>query len=65
MLPLLGDNHCLPLLHTAKKIGLMKKKRINEFAIGYMINPGLHINRSFRDQVEKYMYTTFGEITFF
>ena len=65
MLPLLGENHRLPLLHKAKHFfGLTKpKKRINEFTIGYMINPGLNINKAFRDQVEKCMYTTFGEIT--
>ena len=28
-----------------------------------MINPALNINKAFRDQVEKCMYTTFGEIT--
>ena len=43
--------------------GLKKKKGINEFAIGYMINPGLNVNKSFRYQVEKCMYTKFGEIT--
>ena len=36
---------------------------MNEFTIGYMINPGLNINKTFREQVEKVMYTTFGEIT--
>ena len=39
------------------------KKMIDEFSIGYMINPGLNIKKSFRDQVEKCMYATFGEIT--
>ena len=28
-----------------------------------MINPALNVNKSFREQVEKCMYTTFGEIT--
>ena len=37
----------------------MKKKRINEFKIGYMINPGLNVNKA----VEKCMFTTFVEIT--
>ena len=27
-----------------------------------MINPGLNIKKSFKGQVEKCMYTTFGEI---
>ena len=28
-----------------------------------MINPGLNVKKSLREQVEKYMYTTFGETT--
>ena len=39
------------------------KKRIIEFEIGYMINPGLHVNKYFRYQVENNMNTTFGELT--
>ena len=39
------------------------KQLINEFTIGYMIHPGLNISKAFREQVEKCMYTTFGEIT--
>ena len=39
-----------------------KKKCINEFTIGYMINPRLSFNKSFKEQVEKCMFTTFGEI---
>ena len=31
--------------------------------IGYMINPGLNINKSFIEQVKKCMFTTFGAIT--
>ena len=27
---------------------IKQKKRINEFTIGYMINPGLNVNKSFR-----------------
>ena len=30
-----------------------KEKTIHQFAIGYMINPSLHINRVFREQVQK------------
>ena len=40
-----------------------KKQRINKFIIGYMINWGLNFNKTFREQVEKCMYTTFGVIT--
>ena len=39
------------------------KQHINEFKIGYMINPGLNVKKAFREQVEKCMFTTFGEIT--
>ena len=28
-----------------------------------MINPGLNVNKASREQVEKCMFTTFGEIT--
>ena len=44
-------------------IWLNEKKCINEFEIGYMINPSLHINKALRDQIEKFMNTTFGELT--
>ena len=49
MLPLLGVNHHLHLFHMAKNFIWINetKKRINEFTIGYMINLGLNINRSF------------------
>ena len=40
-----------------------KKERINEFSIGYMINPNFNINKPFREQVDKSMNTTFGPIT--
>ena len=39
------------------------KQRINKFNIVYMINPGLNVNKAFREQVQTCMYTTFGEIT--
>ena len=29
----------------------------------YMINKGLNVNKTFREQVEKCMFTTFGAIT--
>ena len=40
-----------------------KKYRINKFSIGYIINPTLNINKSFKEKVTKYMKTTFGAIT--
>ena len=65
MLSLLGANHCLPLFHMPKRsIWLNEtKQRMNEFTIGYMINIGLNVNKSFREKVERYMYNTFGETT--
>ena len=53
MLSLFGANHRLPLFHMAKHhIWLNEtKKRINKFTIGYMINPGLNVNKAFREQV--------------
>ena len=54
ILTLLGANHCIPLLHTAKRficLNAKTKKRMNEFAIGYMINIGLNVNKTFRNQV--------------
>ena len=54
MLPLLMDNHRLQLFHMAKRFIWIEEtsEHINEFDIGYMINPSLHINKYFRDQVE-------------
>ena len=64
MLPLFGENHRLPLFNMAKPfIWINEKKSIDEFTIGYINNPGLNVNKAFREQVEKCMYTTFGEIT--
>ena len=36
-------------------------KQINQFSIVYMINPSLHINKVFREQVEKFLRATFHE----
>ena len=48
---LLGTNHRLPLLHMAKSyIWLVEtKERINEFSIGYMINPKLITIKYFKE----------------
>ena len=64
MLQFLEANHGPPLLHMTKRfIWIYEKKRIIEFAIGDRFNSSLNINKSFRDQVQKCMYTIFGEIT--
>ena len=51
---LLGIDHCLPLLHMAKRFIWIEEtgKRINEFGIGYMINPSFHVNKVFKQLVE-------------
>ena len=65
MLSLLGACHRLPLLHMAKSFIWIEETRelIDEFSIGYMINSSLNINKSFKEQVNKCMKTTFGAIT--
>ena len=51
---LLGANCRMPLLHMSKSYIWLEEtnQRINEFSIGYMMNPNLNRNRSFRDQVK-------------
>ena len=65
MFPLLGANHRLLLLNMKKRFIWIKEtgERIDEFDFGYIINPNLHVNKSFIDQVEKCMNTTFGALT--
>ena len=45
--PLLGTDNCLPLSHMAKSYIWLEEKnqRINEFSIGYMMNPNLSMNK--------------------
>ena len=51
MISLLGEKHSLPLFHMAKLFIWINesKKLINEFKIGYMINPSLNVNKDFRE----------------
>ena len=64
MQSLLGINYRPPLSHMTKSyIWLEEKKRINEFSIGYMINPSLNIKIAFKQQVTKCTKTKFGAIT--
>ena len=64
MQSLLGTNNGLPLFHIANIFICLEEtnERINEFYIVYMINTKLNINRKFREKVNIYMITTFGEI---
>ena len=61
----MGADNCLPLFHMTKHFIWLNEAKIliNESTIGYMINPGLNVNKSFREQVENCMFTAFGEIT--
>ena len=56
LLPLVGVNHRQPILHMSKILVYMytTDERINIFSIGYMINPTIHINKVFREQVKNY-----------
>ena len=62
---LLGTNHFLPLSHMAKSCIWLEEtnQRINEFSIGYMMNPNLNMNKAFREQVKVCMKTTFSTST--
>ena len=61
----LGNYHRLPLSHMAKSYIWLEEtnQRINEFSIGYMMNPNLSINKAFKEQVKIYMKTTFATTT--
>ena len=41
----------------------VKNQSINEFSIGYMMNPNLSINKYFKEQVKICMKNTFGTTT--
>ena len=62
---LLGANHCLPLSHMANSYIWLEEtnKCINQFSIGYTMNPNLIINKTFKEQVKVYMKTTFSTST--
>ena len=65
ILLLLRANHRLYLLHMAKSFLYLHETNdhINEFDIVYIINPTLHVNKAFKDQAEKCMNNTFGNVT--
>ena len=58
---LFGTDHYLPLSHMAKSYIRPEEKnqRIYEFSIGYIMNPNLSMNKSFREQVKVSMRPTF------
>ena len=61
MQSLLGTNFRMPLLHMSKSYIWLEEtnQRINEFYIGYMLNPTLNRNRAFKDQVKVCFKHTF------
>ena len=58
---LLGNNHHLPLSHMAKSYILFEETNecINEFSIGYMMDPNFIIKKTFKEQVNKCIKTKF------
>ena len=50
IIDILWVNHCLSILHTSKNFIYLHntEERINEFTIGYMVNPTLHVNKVFK-----------------
>ena len=61
----LGANCHMPLLHMSNRKFWIEEtnQRINEFSFGYMLNPVLHTNKVFRDQVKACLNNTFGADT--
>ena len=55
ILSLIGVNHRQPIIHMSKRMVYLYTihEQINQFAIGYIINHPLHINKVFREQIKK------------
>ena len=64
-MPIVGVNNRLPILHMSKIMVHFHstEKTLHQCAIYYMINPYLHINRIFREQVQKYLGCYFSTKT--
>ena len=62
---MLRTNHCPPLSHMAKSYIWPEEtnQRINEFSIGYMVNPNLNMKKLFREKVKVCRKTTFSSST--
>ena len=65
MQSLLGNNCRIPLLHMSKIYIWLEETNqlINEFSVGFMMNPTLYSNRDFKDQVKLCLKYTFGPNT--
>ena len=62
LLSLLGVNNCLPLLYTSKTFIYMNiiGKGMNQFAIGYMVNPALNVTRRSEAKSKMLEFSSFG-----
>ena len=58
---IVGVNNCIPILHLSKRMLHMytTSKTINQFVIGYMINPYLKFHNAFTKKVEKCLVVYF------
>ena len=65
ILTLLGANNCIPLFYMYKRFIWLEetKEHINQFDIGYTINPNLHVNKAFKEQVINCMNNMFVALT--
>ena len=65
MQSMLGTNCRRILLHMSKSYILLKEKNqcINEFSVGYVMNPNFNTNKAFREQVKICLKKTFGPST--
>ena len=71
-MPIVGVNNNQPILHISKRMVYCYTtyENINQFAIGYMINPSLKFNNAFITQDKKclsvsFYYRTMKNITIF
>ena len=62
---MLGTNHLLPLSHMDKSYIWLEdiNQRMNQFSIGYMMNPNLSMNKAFKQKVKLCMKTKFSTST--
>ena len=65
LLLLIGVNYCQTLIHMYRILVDLypTEKQINQFSVGYIINPLLHVNEVFREKVENVLIATFHENT--
>ena len=65
LVPIVRVNSCIPILHPTKRIVHIYTagKTPNQFAIGYMINPSLNFNNTFRTQIGKFLGDHFSITT--